>query len=453
MTTLWLESCLLPDGWSPRVQIEIAQGRFKSIEPNVAPAGDAERHSIGVPGLPNVHSHAFQRGMAGLTEFPGTTGDNFWSWRDAMYRFVHAISPDDMESLAAFAYMEMLESGFTRAGEFHYVHNDERGRPYSDPAEMASRIAAAAQTVGIGLTLLPAFYAHSGFGGADSTPEQSRFVTDIEGFANLLDCSRKTVCQLGDAMVGVAPHSLRATTPEELTSVIQLADDAPVHIHLAEQTKEVEDCLNWCGRRPATWLLDAFDVDDRWCLIHSTHVDQSELERIAVSGATVGLCPITEANLGDGIFPAAQFLARSGSFAIGSDSNVLIDAAQELRTLEYTQRLALRSRNVLAQHDGRSTGRLLFEQVLAGGSRALGVSKDGIRVGAAADLVAFDPNHDALIDRHGDAVLDGWIFAARLPAVDCVWRYGRKVVSGGRHLRRDQIATRYRATMKRLLAS
>jgi len=452
MTRLWFESLLLPDGWAECVRIDIVQGRIHSIEVGVAPETDAERHSIGVPGLPNIHTHAFQRGMAGLTEVPGPTGDNFWSWRETMYRFVEAISPEDMESLAAFAYMEMLESGFTRVGEFHYVHHDRCGRRFSDPAEMASRVAAAAQTVGIGLTLLPAFYAHSGFGGAVPEPGQSRFVTDVEGYAKLLDRSRQTVSRLDDAVVGVAPHSLRAATPGELTSVVGLAEDAPVHIHLAEQAKEVEDCLDWCGRRPATWLLDAFDVDDRWCLVHATHVDDCELERIAASGATVGLCPITEANLGDGIFPAAQFLALSGSYGIGSDSNVLIDAAQELRTLEYTQRLALHSRNVMAQHDGRSTGRVLFECALNGGSRALGAPNCGLRVEAAADLIAIDSNHDALTNRRGDAVLDGWIFAARLPVVDCVWRYGRKVVSGGRHLLHEQITTRYRASMKKLLA-
>jgi formimidoylglutamate deiminase len=452
MSRLCFESFLLPDGWAERVQIDVARGRVQSIEVGALAEPDAERHLIGVPGLPNLHSHAFQRGMAGLTEFRGTTGDNFWSWRETMYRFVHAISPDDMESLAAFAYMEMLESGFTRVGEFHYLHHDRGGRRFSDPAEMTSRIAAAAKTTEIGLTLLPVFYAHSGFGGAAPDPGQSRFVTDIDEYAKLLDRSRQTITGLDDAVAGVAPHSLRAATHEEIASVVRLADDGPIHIHLAEQTKEVEDCLVWCGRRPATWLLDAFGVDQRWCLVHATHVEAGELERIARSGATVGLCPITESNLGDGIFPAASFRALSGSYGIGSDSNVLIDAAQELRTLEYAQRLALKSRNVMAQNDGRSTGRVLFECALDGGSRALGTPNYGLRVGASADLIAFDSNHDSLTNQRGDGILDAWIFAARLPAIDCVWRYGRKVVSGGRHLLREQIAARYRATMAKLLA-
>ena len=452
MTSLWFQSFLLPDGWAEQVRIEIALGRVHSIQPGVSPDSRDECHAIGLPGIPNIHSHAFQRGMAGLTEVAGTSGDSFWTWRETMYRFVDAIDRDDVEALAAFAYLEMLEAGFTRVGEFHYVHHDRGGHHFSDPAEMAGSIAAAAEQVGIGLTLLPVFYAHSGFGGAAPDQRQSRFLNDVDSFARLLDHSRRAVSSLDDAVVGVAPHSLRAVTPAQLASVIGLAEGGPVHIHIAEQWKEVEDCLSWCGRRPVTWLMDTIEIDDRWCLVHATHVDLCEIERIAGSGATAGLCPITEANLGDGIFPAAQFAALRGSYGIGSDSNVLIDAAQELRVLEYTQRLALRARNVMAIDEGRSTGRALLECALAGGSRALGFSDCGLRIGTAADLISLDSNHDALTGRAGDALLDSWIFAARVPAIDSVWRYGRKVVSGGRHRQREEIASRYRASLKRLLA-
>jgi formimidoylglutamate deiminase len=317
---------------------------------------------------------------------------------------------------------------------------------------MATAIAVAAHQVGIGLTLLPVFYAHSGFGGAPPQPRQSRFINDVDGFARLVDQSRHAVSPLDDAVIGVAPHSLRAVTPEDLMSVIGMAGGGPVHLHIAEQMKEVEDCVKWCGRRPVTWLTDTVDLDDRWCLVHATHVDHDELTRIAASGATVGLCPITESNLGDGVFPAAQFVALHGFYGIGSDSNVLIDAAQELRTLEYSQRLAGRARNCVALDDGRSTGRTLFERALEGGTRALGVTNGGLRVGAAADLISLDSNHDALQNRAGDTLLDSWIFAARSPAVDCVWRYGRKVVSGGRHVEHGAIAERYRSSIERLLA-
>jgi formiminoglutamate deiminase len=450
---LWFQSLLLPSGWAEQVQIDIDSGRIHSIESGVSPQPGAERHAIGVPGLPNVHSHALQRAIAGRTEVRAATGDNFWSWRDTMYRFVDSIGPDDLEAITAFAYMEMLEAGFTRVGEFHYVHHDRGGRPFDNLAEMANRVAAAAQAVGIGLTLLPVFYAHSGFGGALADLRQMRFVTDIDGYAALLERSRQAVRALDDAVVGIAPHSLRACTLAELTAVLALAGNSPVHIHLAEQLKEVEDCLSWCGRPPATWLLDAFDVNHHWCLIHATHVNQRELARIAQSGAVVGLCPITEANLGDGIFPAAEFLSLSGSYGIGSDSNVLIDAATELRSLEYSQRLALHTRNVMAHGDGRSTGRSLFDSALDGGSKALGTKSAGIHPLSPADLIALDSSHVDLAGRRGDPILDAWIFAARVPAVDCVWRYGRKVVSGGRHVHREQIISQYRASMERLAAS
>lgn len=452
MPSVWFQSLLLPDGWAERVRIDIDAGRFQAIRRDESPGEDTECHAIGVPGLPNVHSHAFQRGMAGLTEVRSTTGDSFWTWRETMYRFVDVIGRDDMEALAAFAFMEMLESGFTRVGEFHYVHHDRGGRPFSNPAEMATAIAAAAHQAGIGLTLLPVFYAHSGFGGAEPDPRQSRFVTDLDGFSRLVESSRLAVIPLDDAVVGVAPHSLRAVTPDELKAVRAMAGAGPVHIHIAEQVREVEDCLGWCGQRPVRWLTETVDVDEHWCLVHATHADDNELALIADRDATVGLCPMTESNLGDGIFPAVQFLRHDGSFGIGSDSNILIDPAQELRALEYSQRLAARARNCMAPADGRSTGRALFDCVLKGGARALGVPGGGLRVGAAADLVSLDSNRVALPNRTGDTLIDRWIFAARSPAVDCVWRFGRKVVAGGRHREHDAIAARYRSTLQRLLA-
>ena len=292
----------------------------------------AECHAIGLPGLPNVHSHAFQRGMAGLTEVRATTGDNFWTWRETMYRFVDAIGRDDMEALAAFAYMEMLEAGFTRVGEFHYVHHDRGGRRFSNPAEMANGIAAAAQQVGIGLTLLPVFYAHSGFGGAAPDPRQSRFVNDVDSFARLLERSRQAVSSLDDAVVGVAPHSLRAVTPEELTSVIGLAEGGPVHIHIAEQAKEVDDCLSWCGRRPVTWLMDTVDVDDRWCLGPCDPRRRARARTHRRQRCHRRPLPDHRIQPGRRNLPgrAIRWLFTD-RYGIGSDSNVLIDAAQELR--------------------------------------------------------------------------------------------------------------------------
>ncbi|WP_374468866.1 formimidoylglutamate deiminase [Phenylobacterium sp.] len=448
---LWFRSALLPDGPAERVRVEIAAGRIASVEAGVDPATGEACGGFALPGLPNLHSHAFQRAMAGLAEVRGPAGDSFWTWRELMYRFLDRLDPEALEAVAAQAFLEMLEAGFTRVGEFHYVHHDAAGAPYADPGEMAARIAAAAEAAGIGLTLLPVFYAHGGFGGAPPAPAQRRFLNDLDGYARLLEASRRAVTDLPGAVVGVAPHSLRAVAPDELGPVAALADGGPIHIHIAEQVKEVEDCLAWSGRRPVEWLLDTAALDRRWCLVHATHMTPEETTALARSGAVAGLCPVTEANLGDGVFPAREFLDAGGAFGVGSDSNVLIDAAEELRVLEYSQRLTRRARNVLAQGAGRSTGRDLFETAARGGGQALGAEAAGLAPGAPADLVSLDLDAPELAGRSAEAVLDGWVFAGSKRLVDGVWRAGRKVVSGGRHHRRDEIAARYVRTLEGLL--
>jgi len=336
-------------------------------------------------------------------------------------------------------------------GEFHYLHHDRGGVAYADAGELAARIAAAARHTGIGLTLLPVFYAHSGFGGAEPTARQRRFINDRDRFAGVFEASRRAVKDLPGASVGVAPHSLRAVTPDELKWLLELGRAGVIHIHIAEQTREVDDCIAWSGRRPVEWLLEHTQLDPRWCLVHATHMNESELQAVAASGAVVGLCPITEANLGDGIFPGPAFLARQGRFGVGSDSNVLLDAAEELRLFEYSQRLAHRARNVVAAAPGRSTGRALFDGALRGGAQVLGAPA-GLAPGASADIVSLNTQDPALIQRRADAVLDSWIFAGGRRLIDCVWRAGEKVVSSGRHRHRDAIADRYRRTLQRLLA-
>lgn len=449
-TGLWFHSLLLPEGWADNVRLTLADGRFETVTRDVPSKPQDERHEIGLPGLPNLHSHAFQRGMAGLTEQRGPSEDSFWTWREAMYRFVDRMDPDNVEAIAAQAFMEMLEGGFTRVGEFHYVHHDTKGTTYGDIAELASRIAAAASETGIALTLLPVFYAHAGFGGQPAVPGQRRFINDVDRYGRLIDSSRRAVSSLPDAVVGIAPHSLRAATPEEIAAILPLAARGPVHIHVAEQTREVEDCLAWSGKRPVELLLDRLPVDERWCLVHATHVTDAEVDGMIARRAVAGLCPITEANLGDGIFPARSFLDKGGRFGVGSDSNVLIDAAEELRLLEYGQRLALRSRNVLASVSTPSTGRRLFEGALAGGSQALGAT-GGIAVGTPADLVSLQANDNALVHRRHDQWLDAWIFTGGRNLVDCVWRAGRKLVADGRHEQREAIGRRYRQTLARML--
>lgn len=453
MTTLWFETALLPAGWAPRVRCTLADGRLARVERDVPAADGDERHAIGLPGLPNVHSHAFQRAMAGLAETRGPAHDSFWTWREVMYRFVDRLSPDDAEAIAAQAYVEMLETGFTRVGEFHYLHNDPGGRPYAAPAEMSERIGAAAAETGIALTLLPCFYAHANFGGVPPVHGQRRFVTSLDGFAGIVDACRGVVRGLEAGRLGLAPHSLRAVTPAELAAVLALDPSAPVHIHAAEQVKEVEDSVAWSGARPVEWLLGHAGVDARWCLIHATHTTGAELARLAATGAVVGLCPETEGSLGDGIFGAPAWLEAGGRFAVGTDSNIRIDPAGELRLLEYVQRLALRSRNVVARGEGSSTGRTLFDGALEGGSRALAAGTPGLETGAAADIVTLDATHPSLAGRTGDALLDGWIFAAGRAAVDSVWRAGVRLVTHGRHERREAIARRYAHVLHRVLAS
>jgi formiminoglutamate deiminase len=448
-SSLWFKEALLSTGWAHRVRIDIANGRIAAVTADAAPQPADARHGAALPGLDNLHSHAFQRGMAGLAERRGPSGDSFWTWREVMYRFVDRLEPEDIQAIAAQAYAEMLESGFTRVGEFHYLHHGRDGQPYADLAELSGRIAAAAEETGIALTLLPVFYAHGGFGAAPAGPMQRRFLNDPDRFAALLDGARRAVAGLKDGVVGIAPHSLRAASPEELTAILPLAQGGPVHIHIAEQVKEVEDCLAWSGQRPVEWLYDHLPVGPDWCLVHATHMTDAETQRLAESGAVAGLCPITEANLGDGLFPAVAFRGR---FGVGSDSNVLIDAAEELRLLEYGQRLAHRGRNLLAQQEGASVGAALFNGALAGGAQALGAGAAGLAIGAPADIVALDLDHPSLAGRGGDALLDGWIFGGR-SMVETVWRWGEKLVEQGRHRDRDRIAARYRRTLERLLAA
>jgi len=449
MTQLWFETALLPQGWADRVRVRVEAGRITNTEANVEPTADDERHAIAIPGQCNVHSHGFQRGMAGLTEQRGRPDDDFWSWRELMYRFLDRLDPDDIAAITAQAYVEMLETGYTRVGEFHYLHNAPDGQLYAAPEATAAAIVEAARQTGIGLTLLPVFYAHADFGGAPPAPGQRRFISDLDGFARVVDASEKLLGE--DDLLGIAPHSLRAVTPDELAHLLTLRPGAPVHIHAAEQTKEVEASVAHLGTRPVEWLLANADVNDRWCLVHSTHLTETETGALAASGAVAGLCPVTEANLGDGIFPARRYLEQGGRFATGTDSNIQIDVAAELRALEYSQRLRDRARGCLATPDEPSAGGRLFRAAGAGGAQALR-GEFGIAAGHSADIVSLHADHPSLVERQRDALLDGWIFGSNRPAVDCVWRTGKPVVRGGAHIARAEVAAHYRKTLAKLLA-
>lgn len=451
MNVLHATQALTPQGWRADVRLTIADGRFADVEAGVPPAPGDERCAILLPAMPNLHSHAFQRGMAGLAERRGPSTDSFWSWRETMYRFALSMTPDDVEAVAAQLYVEMLEAGFCRVGEFHYLHHDLDGQPYARLAEMAERIAAAAAETGIGLTLLPVLYNRSGFGGAPTSEGQRRFANDVDRFARLVEGCREAVRDLPRGVVGVAPHSLRAVTPEELAFAAALAPGAPLHIHVAEQVKEVEDCLAWSRQRPVEYLLNHAHVDGRWCFIHATHMTADETRGMAERGTVAGLCPLTEANLGDGVFNAPVFLATGGAFGVGSDSNVQIGAADELRQLEYSQRLFHRARNVLAQAGG-STGRALHERAVAGGAQALGADAPALAAGAPADCVSLDADHPAMLGRTEDAALDAWIFTAGNAAVDRVWVNGAKQVEKGRHVARAAVYGKFREATQRMAA-
>jgi len=444
------DQALLPGGWAREVRIDVADGAIVAVAPE-APRGGAERIAgIAFAGLPNLHCHAFQRAMAGLAERSGPARDSFWTWREVMYAFLAELTPDDVEAIAAFAYMEMLETGFTAVGEFHYLHHDADGRPFADIGEMAARIAAAAGEAGIGLTLLPSFYANSGFGGIPGTHAQRRFLNTPDAFLELLVRTREIAARVPDAAVGVAPHSLRAVTPATLRLVVEACGGGPIHIHVAEQTKEAEDCLAALGRPPVAWLIDNFEIGPRWCLVHATHMNDAETGRLARSGAVAGLCPLTEANLGDGIFPAAAYLSAGGRFGVGSDSNIAIEAAAELRQLEYAQRLERRARNVLAGNADRSTGRRLYDAALAGGAQALGRRIGSLEPGRRADIVVLAADHPDLAGRRDDTWLDAYVFVGGARMVRTVLVGGAIVVSEGRHHARPTIEQRYRRVATRL---
>ena len=444
--TLFANHALLPEGWASDVLLQWNdQGQWQTIQTGRAPDPLVPRAAGPVlPGMPNLHSHAFQRALAGLTEYRSHAQDSFWSWRTLMYRFAAQLGPAQLEAIATGLYVDMLEAGFTSVCEFHYLHHDAQGQAYADPAEMSARIFAAAEETGISLTHLPVFYAHGGFGPQPAGDGQRRFLHGIDAFAALV--------QSCDAMarpqdrVGLAPHSLRAATMDQITRLAQAFPNRPFHIHIAEQVQEVQDCLGHIGQRPVDYLLSHAPVGPDWCLIHATHLTPAETAAIAASGAVAGLCPITEANLGDGIFPAEAFLGAQGRFGIGTDSNVNITAAGELQMLEYSQRLGTRARNVCADH-GHTGGRL-FRGALSGGAQALGVGAPGLAIGAPADLVAL---HDALaLDMADDRLLDRWIFGRDLTVAD-VWATGRHLVREGRHILRAPLAAQAAAACRSLI--
>lgn len=449
-TAIFARHALLAQGWCHDVRITLTAGRITAITPATTARADDEIAAILLPGLPNLHSHAFQRAIAGRTERRGPGDDSFWTWREAMYHAASHITPDHLHAIAAFAYMEMLEAGFTRVGEFHYLHHAPDGAAYDNPAAMCQAIAAAAHDSGIALTLLPVYYARGGFDGAPLTPRQRRFGHTPDRFANLLDHAAPMLRDLPDAILGVAPHSLRAASITDIAAIAALRPGQPVHIHISEQIAEISQCRATHGTTPIAYLADHIALSPRWCLVHATHATPAELPLISQTGAIAGLCPITEANLGDGIFPLADFLALGGRLGIGTDSNVHINAAEELRLLEYSQRLHHRARNIAPREAGGRSGATLFHASLLGGAQALGAPA-GIALGNPGDLISLQAENPDFVGQSDDGLIDALVFAAH-GGIDRVWRAGRPVVRGQRHVARDAITARYRRTLSAIFA-
>jgi len=402
--------------------------------------------------MPNVHSHAFQRALAGRAERAGPGPDSFQTWRERMYELSRRVTPDDLEAIATLLYVEMLEAGYTSVCEFHYLHHGPGGVPHADPAGASHALIRAARRAGIRLTLLPVLYMHGGFGAQPPEPSQQAFIHSVRDYLVLLDALRRVESET--VRTGVAFHSLRAVAPEAIDEVLAWradnAPDSPVHIHVAEQLQEVHECEAWSGRRPVEWLLERGLVDRHWCLVHATHMTEAEVRSLAATGAVVGLCPTTEANLGDGFFPLGDFLAAGGRIGIGSDSHVSVSPVEELRWLEYGQRLVHGRRSIAASTTEPNSGARLFRAALSGGCQALGQKAGCIVDGHVADLVALDAGHPLLVASEGDEFLDRLVFAGNRPLVSGVMVAGNPVVRGGRHALAGDAAAGFADVMNRL---
>ncbi len=449
------ETAFLPTGWANNVLITVdSAGWITQVQSN-----QKADHAIGLngpvlPGMLNLHSHAFQRAMAGLTERVTGEGDSFWTWREKMYHFLEKLTPEDQQAIAAQLYVEMLKAGFTTVGEFHYLHHQQDGTPYHDRALTSRHIIQAAMETGIAITHMPVLYAASGLGGQVPTDGQKRFINNdtqlMEMITSLMDAYRDNP----QVTMGLALHSLRAVPLSMLQpaaeSMRRMNKTAPIHIHIAEQLKEVNDCIAWCGERPVDWLLKQVEVDANWCLVHATHMTERETRALAKTGAVAGLCPTTEANLGDGFFNLPTYLAENGHFGIGSDSHVSVSVIEELRLLEYGQRLLHQKRAITRMPHTASIGASLYRMALAGGAQALGRAAGAIEVGKRADFIVLDPTVPTLLDKKEDFIFDAMLFAGNVNPIRHVIAGGKQVVKDFRHVREEEVAEIFKNTYRGL---
>ncbi len=455
---LWAPAAWLADGWRENVLLRIdAEGHWAEIEVGVAPAPAAATVLAGplLPGLVDAHSHAFQRAFAGLAERREADDDDFWSWRDRMYRVALRITPAQLHAVASQLYVELLMGGYTQVCEFHYLQHDVDGRPYADPLEMSWALADAAAEAGLGLTLLPVLYERAGFAQSALRDDQRRFAM----VADQVWAATQSIAAGDRPLVnaGLAIHSLRAAAPESIAALRDHAIefDGPIHIHVAEQTAEVEGCLVATGTRPVDWLAKHKLLDARWQLVHATHTVPEEIDAVATSGAGVVICPSTEANLGDGLCDLRGWLDAGVPISIGSDSNATRDPLEELRWLDYGQRLVLRQRNVAAapQAGEASTAQRLFTRALAGGAAAAGHSRWGLVPGARADALVVDLQDAALLGIPAPRLLDALVFCSPGRPWRDVMVAGRWVVRNGRHAQSAAIASRFTSAMQSIWAA
>jgi len=452
----FVERALLPNGWADNVRFTVQDGYINTIVP------DSEKQYEDIllsgpvlPTIANLHSHAFQRVMAGVAEVSLDPNDSFWSWRDLMYKVVQKLTPNDARVIATYLYIEMLKAGYSQVGEFHYLHHAQGGQAYDQPAEMAMQLLQAADVSGIGLTLLPVLYSHSGFGAQMPNSGQTRFINTSDSYLSLHRSCEKAILNYGRQndihKLGICFHSLRAVTKNQIETVLEsLSATIPIHIHIAEQQKEVQDCLNWSGLRPVQWLHNEIGLNERWCLVHATHLDAHELNAIASSQAVAGLCPTTEANLGDGIFPAVAYEKAKGRWGIGSDSHVSLSIVEELRTLEYSQRLRDQQRNRLYQATQNHVGDHLFQQALLGGNQACDVAL-GLAVGHRADFMVLDSKHPFIGASENKDLLNRWIFSCNENLIKDVFVAGRQIIQNFHHEHEESSREAFMRVIKKVI--
>ncbi|MBC3212121.1 MULTISPECIES: formimidoylglutamate deiminase [Serratia] len=450
MPAYFASRALLPTGWAHNVRLEVdAHGQLAQVTPNTDSDGCLRLHGDVVPGMPNLHSHAFQRAMAGLAEVAGNPQDSFWTWRDLMYRLVQRLTPEQVGVIARQLYIEMLKGGYTQVAEFHYLHHTPEGKAYADRGEMTGRLSEAALQAGIGMTLLPVLYSYAGFGAQPAQAGQRRFIQSVESYLEQQQVIARQLAGQPLQNQGLCFHSLRAVELGQMQQILAASDQTlPVHIHIAEQQKEVNDCLAWSGQRPVAWLYEHLPVDSRWCLVHATHLDREELEQLARSKAVAGLCPTTEANLGDGIFPGDSYLHHQGRWGIGSDSHVSLNVVEELRWFEYGQRLRDQRRNRLTTSEQPAVADVLYQQALRGGAQACGTAIGKLAVGYRADWLVLDGEDPYLASAPDASILNRWLFAGGKEQIRDVFVAGRQVIEQGRHALQQQSSAEFLQVLK-----